>query len=169
MQEFEFRIVPAWMRLRREGADVGRVLALGGVTLPPVDVVEVARRLDVTAHRVMERRPVLRLVVTGADAVIWMRDSERPGDLRLMLAYALGHLLLAPEGAPLSANALEAATAEDDAAAFARALVLPDALFAPYARAFGDDPPLLAEHFGVPVEAVVRRLADVLAPAANAI
>jgi hypothetical protein len=158
MEAVDFRIVPGWLRMRREGWGAERIVAHLGVALPPVDAVDIARRCDVAVTRHGDRRPLLGLTVTDERASLRVRNGERAADERLMVAYALGHLVVGPGDALLPEAALRAGGADDAAAAFARALLMPARLFVPYARAFSDEPPLLAEHFGVTVEAVERRL-----------
>jgi hypothetical protein len=158
MEGVEFRIVPGWLRMRREGWGAERVAAHFQLALPPVDAVEIARRCDVAVTRSGDRRPLLGLTVTDELASVRVRTGEQAADERLMVAYVLGHLIVGPGDALLPEAALRAGGADDAAAAFARALLMPARLFVPYARAFSDEPPLLAEHFGVSIEAVERRL-----------
>ncbi len=157
----DFRIVPTWAHMRREGWSAERIVARFAVAVPPIDAVALARSCDVAVTRSGERRPLLGLTVVDERAALRVRAREAPADERLMVAFVLGHLIVGPGDALLPEAALRAGAADDAAAVFARSLLMPARLFVPYARAFADEPPLLAEHFGVTVEAVERRLAEV--------
>lgn len=161
-------VLPPWEELKRLKVRPSKVLALFGVSAPPVDVFAIARGLGVA----LEPLPAERagdaegqcsgeLVVHGYNAIIRYAANQSIVRQRFTVAHELGHLLLHEEGRAYRDTTFAGTPREIEANRFAADLLMPLSWVAAFADLYRDDVARLARTFQVSEKAMDYRLANV--------
>lgn len=122
---------PRWLELRRAGlVRAEDVLARFQVTRAPVDVLAIARELDVAVAAAPDPGWAGAVRSDEREAVIWVRQEDDAARKRFTIAHELGHLLNHPLGVAYRDNyAFSGGRQERQANQFAAQLLVPIGLF----------------------------------------
>jgi Zn-dependent peptidase ImmA (M78 family) len=93
-------------------------------------------------------------------SVIWLRRDETPVQRRLALFHQMGHLALHPEVLFCAMRAVADLPTEQEADAFASAILMPRRWLRRDAPKVGLDVSALAQRYAVPPVAMARRLRE---------
>lgn len=110
-------------------------------------------RLPAGAGGTLYREPPL-------GSVIWLSRDDTPVERRLPLFHHMGHLTMHPETVFCAMRAPSDWVAEDEADAFASAILMPRRWLRRDAPKVGLDVAVLAERYAVPPVAMARRLRE---------
>lgn len=151
--------MPPW-RLFRGYMGEPLVAALG-IKGPPVDPIDIARRLGVHVHALSHDQPETfhgAVSSTEGRADIWVRPGDPANRQRFTVAHELGHLLLHPYGQMYRDTTFSGSASEAEANRFAADLLMPKGMMQKYLRITGGNLPSMARIFGVSLRAMEIRV-----------
>lgn len=162
----EDELTPLWWSLRDAGwTSAADILSYFRVTLPPVNVEDIAARMQIGVARVQAKGWSGAVRTDEGSASIWIHENEAPHRQRFTIAHEIGHLMLHPDedgrvffrDTSFFGNAREV-----EANRFAADLLMPKHLVNAAMSALGAEVSRLAKVFQVSDEAMAIRLKEIL-------
>lgn len=152
---------PNWRSLK----DAGRtrpddILMSLGIVRPPVDVVDIARRLGVRVHAARPTNWIGAARTTTTEADIWYVGDPWDKLTRFTIAHELGHVMLHPPGEAFRDVEFVGTQQETEANRFAADLLMPVWMVHDWAFELGPRANPLADAFAVSLIAMQRRLSS---------
>jgi Zn-dependent peptidase ImmA (M78 family) len=153
---------PVWLRLKRRGVrTAAQILEHFSIHTPPVDVDDIAARLEVYVHRVAGMKTSGAVNSNARGAAIYVSEDDVPWRQRFTIAHELGHLMLHEEGSLHHRDTtFTGGPIEQQANAFAADLLMPFPMVMIAAQSTGGSPKRMARLFDVSEAAMSVRMAN---------
>ena len=149
---------PIWLQMRNAGYQAGHILTHFGISRPAIDVLSVARGLEVQLYMSNDPRFLGAIQSTDESATLWFDMHDQPKRQRFTIAHELGHLMLHPLGVLFRDQTFGGSEMEQQANAFAADLLMPKAMLQADVYRYGADSSVLADLYAVSLTAMKIRL-----------